>query len=71
VEVDQQSLDKGRILYSDPLFITGLFDAEGSFVIRIINNPKLVKGWQVQARIQIKMHEKDRALIQSIQEFFG
>ena len=52
---DLLSRDKGKILYSDPLFITGLFDAEGSFVIRIINNPKLVKGWQVQARIQIKM----------------
>jgi hypothetical protein len=58
-------------LSSYPLFITGLFDAEGSFVIRIINNPKLFIGWQVQARIQIKMHEKDRALIQSIQDFFG
>jgi len=68
---DQQSRYKGKILNSDPLFFTGLFDAEGSFIIRIINNPKLVKGWQVQARIQIKMHENDRALIQSIQEFFG
>jgi NADH:ubiquinone oxidoreductase subunit K len=66
---DLLSRDKGKFLYSDPLFITGLFDAEGSFVIRIINNPKLVKG--CQARIQIKMHENDRALIQSIQEFFG
>jgi hypothetical protein len=68
---DQQSRYKGKILNSDPLFFTGLFDAEGSFIIIIINNPKLVKGWQVQARIQIKMHENDRALIQSIQEFFG
>jgi hypothetical protein len=28
-------------------------------------------GWNVQARVQIKMHEKDRVLIQSIPEFFG
>ena len=48
-----------------------MFDAEGSFVIRIIKNPKLVIGWQVQARIQIKMHENDRAIIQSIQKFYG
>jgi NADH:ubiquinone oxidoreductase subunit K len=58
-------------LYSYPLFITGLFDAEGSFVITILKNPGLKQGWRIQARIQIKMHEKDRALIQSIQDFFG
>ena len=55
----------------DPSFITGLFDAEGSFVTTILNNSRYKTGWCVQARIQIKMHEKDRALIQSIQEFFG
>lgn len=48
-----------------------MFDAEGSFVITILKNPKLITGWRVQARIQIKMHEQDRALIQSIQDFFG
>jgi hypothetical protein len=58
-------------LSNDPLFITGLFDAEGSFVITILKDPKLNSGWRVQARIQIKMHENDRALIQSIQDFFG
>lgn len=55
----------------DPWFIIGLFDAEGSFVITILKNPRYKTGWNVQARIQIKMHEKDRALIQSIQDFFG
>jgi len=55
----------------DPLFITGLFDAESSFVITILKNSRYKTGWNVQARVQIKMHEKDRALIQSIQDFFG
>ena len=55
----------------DPLFITGLFDAEGSFVTTVLNNSRYKTGWNVQARIQIKMHERDRALIQSIQDFFG
>ena len=55
----------------DPWFITGLFDAEGSFVTTILKNPRYKTGWNVQARIQIKMHEKDRALIQSMQDFFG
>jgi NADH-ubiquinone oxidoreductase chain 4L len=51
----------------DPWFITGLFDAESSFVVTILKNPRYETGWNVQARVQIKMHEKDRVLIQSIQ----
>jgi hypothetical protein len=54
----------------DPWFITGLFDAESSFVVTILKNSRYKTGWNVQARVQIKMHEKDRVLIQSIQEFF-
>jgi len=60
------------ITYSiDPWFITGLFDAESSFVVRRIENSKLKTGWGVQIRVQIKMHEKDRNLIQAIKKFFG
>jgi len=55
----------------DPLFITGLFDAESSFVVTILKNCKHKTGWRVQARVQIKMHEKDRKLIQSVMDFFG
>jgi hypothetical protein len=55
----------------NPWFITGLFDAECSFVVTILKNSRYKTGWNIQARVQIKMHEKDRALIQSIQEFFG
>lgn len=55
----------------DPWFITGLFDAESSFVVVILKNPSYKTGWNVQARVQIKMAEKDRALIEKIQEFFG
>lgn len=55
----------------NPWFITGIFDAESSFVVTILKNPRYKTGWNVQARVQIKMHEKDRALIQSIQDFFG
>jgi len=62
----------------DPWFITGLFDAlkkggpsspffMSSFVVTIKKNPRYKTGWNVQARVQIKMHEKDRILIQSIQ----
>ncbi len=55
----------------DPWFITGLFDAESSFVVTILKNPRYKTGWNVQARAQIKMHERDRDLILKTQEFFG
>lgn len=55
----------------DPSFITGLLDAEGSFVVTILRNSRHTIGWSVQARIQIKMHEKDRALLELVQSFFG
>jgi NADH:ubiquinone oxidoreductase subunit K len=54
-----------------PWFITGLFDAESSFVVTILKNSKYKTGWNVQARVQIKMHEKDRPLILAIQNYFG
>lgn len=55
----------------DPWFITGLFDAESSFVVTILQNPRYKTGWNVQARVQIKMHERDRDLMTQIQKFFG
>ena len=55
----------------DPWFITGIFDGESSFVVTILRNPRYKTGWNSQARIQIKMHERDRDLILKIQEYFG
>ena len=40
-------------------------------MVRILKNCNLKTGWGVQIRVQIKMHEKDRNLIQSIKRFFG
>ena len=60
---------KGYTLVS--WFITGLFDAESSFVVTILKNSKYKTGWNVQARVQIKMHERDRPLILAIQNYFG
>ena len=60
-----------KIQIIDPWFITGLFDAESSFVVTILQNPRYKTGWNVQARIQIKMHEIDRVLMEKIQNFFG
>ena len=46
-----------------------------SFVVVILKNSRYKTGWNVQARVQLKMRpasgEKDRNLLLSIQEFFG
>lgn len=55
----------------NPWFITGLLYGEGSFVITILNNQRYKTGWTIQAKMQIKMHERDRSLILAIQDFFG
>ena len=60
-----------KIQSIDPWFITGIFDAESSFVVTILQNPRYKTGWNVQARLQIKMHEIDRDLMEKIQTFFG
>lgn len=59
-----------RKLGLNPSFISGFSDAEGSFVVIILKNPRYNVGWSVQARFQIKLHENDRALLLLIQKFF-
>lgn len=54
----------------NPSFISGFSDAEGSFVVTILKNPRYKIGWNVQARFQIKLHEVDRALLLLIQNYF-
>jgi NADH:ubiquinone oxidoreductase subunit K len=55
----------------DSSFITGLIDAEGSFVVTILKNARYRLGWVIQARFQFKLHEKDRALVLAIQDFYN
>ena len=59
-----------RKIVLNPSFISGFSDAEGSFVVTILKNPRYKIGWNVQARFQIKLHEKDRALLLLIQKYF-
>lgn len=59
----------------NPNFVSGLIDAEGSFVVTILKRSDYSLGWAVQARLQIKLLplrvEMDRDLLLSVQEFFG
>lgn len=66
-KIRNYSTMSNKNLILDPWFITGLFDAESSFVMTILKNSRYKTGWTVQPRIQIKMHEKDRNLIKSVQ----
>jgi hypothetical protein len=59
-----------RKIVLNPSFISGFSDAEGSFVVTILKNPRYKIGWNVQARFQIKLHEKDRVLLLLIQKYF-
>lgn len=64
---NNNTTNQSRNYSIDPWFISGLFDAESSFVVTILKNPRYKTGWNVQARVQLKMHEKGRVLIESIQ----
>ena len=54
-----------------PLFITGFADAESSFILLINKNSKYKMGYSLQASFQIKLHKKDRALLEKIASYFG
>jgi len=54
-----------------PNFVTGLVDAEGSFIISIYINRKLKTGWRVIPIFQIGLHNKDRAFLEQIKSSLG
>lgn len=54
---------RNYIYFLNPWFVTGLVDAEGSFMVNIIKNNKLKIGWRIILNSQISLHNKDRALL--------
>jgi len=46
-------------------------DAEGSFQISIHQNQKYKTGWEVSAKFQIGLHEKDRVILELIRLSLG
>jgi len=55
----------------NPWFITGFCDAEGSFMILILREPKNKIGWTVKARFSIGLHVKDKAILESLNNYLG
>jgi hypothetical protein len=55
----------------EPDYVTGFADAEACFSITINKNPKSKTGWQVRAKFEIELHQKDRDLLERIKASFG
>lgn len=53
------------------MWLTGFIDAEGTFEVMIQKSPKYRLGWSVEPAFKISLHQKDRALLESIQSFLG
>lgn len=71
--LDISVTNKTKSLRVDAWFVTGLTDAEGSFVVSIRKNSRSTSGEQfwVEARFSIGLHKKDLALLYLLQEYFG
>lgn len=55
----------------NPWFITGLSDSESSFMVNITKKPKSKTGYDVGLSFSIGLNEKDKALLENIQSYFG
>lgn len=55
----------------NPYFITGFSDAEASFMILILKEPKNKTKWTVKTRFSIGLHKKDTQILELIKNYFG
>ena len=54
-----------------PWFITGFLDGESCFNVEINSSKTIRIGLTVQAKFQISLHKKDRAILEEIKLYFG
>lgn len=55
----------------NPYFVTGFSDAEASFMILVLKEPKSKIKWTVKPRFTIAVHNKDIELLESIKTYFN
>jgi len=55
----------------NPYYITGFTDAEGCFLINIHKRSDLILGYSVSLSFKIKLHSKDKELLEKICNFFN
>ena len=54
-----------------PGFVTGFIDGEGSFILGLQARSDYLTGWQATSYLTIKLHSKDKFLLEAIQSYFG
>ena len=54
----------------NPYYVTGFTDAEGCFLINIVRRSDLKLGYNVNLMFKIKLHLKDKLLLEKIRNFF-
>ena len=52
------------------LWITGFTDGEGSFHVSVLKNKNYKLGWQVEPCFKLTQHERDKAVLKCIQNYF-
>lgn len=57
--------------YVNPWFLTGLIDAEGSFIVTVDKNKTRKLGWRAQAKFQMGLHNRDLSLLSQFQQNLG
>jgi hypothetical protein len=55
----------------NPYYVTGFTDAEGSFLINIQKRSDLKLGYSISLSFKIKLHSKDKELLEKIFNFFN
>ena len=55
----------------DPWFVTGLTEGEGCFCISLSLRPKLRCGIEVRPSFSLSLNEKDKAVLEDLQTYFG
>ena len=56
----------------DPMWVVGFVDGEGCFSVSVHKNPHVRRtfGWQIQAAFQVYQHERHRAVLEAMAQFF-
>ena len=70
---DQQETPRPR-LELDPQWVVGFVDGEGCFCVSVHHNPRFARstgGWQLHPVFQVSQHERCRAVLEELVEFFG
>ena len=52
-------------------YISGLVDAEGSFIVQIYKDNKIIIGWRVKTTFTVVLHSKDKMILEHLQSYWN